>query len=197
MAYFPMYIDLQGKNVLIVGGGTTALRKLEICLDFGAKVKLVSPEIAPEIARITGEEPGRAKIELIRREFRDSDLTGTEAAVIAATSDRAVNQRVSLLAQQSRIPVNVVDDTPLCTFIFPSIVRRKDVVCGISSSDKSPLVTQHIKKLLNEQLPENIGEINEEMGRLRARIRELEPDQKKRAEMLAAELERLLRKENV
>ncbi len=188
MAYFPMMVELQDAKVLIIGGGVTALRKAEQMLSFGAACHVIAPTLDEGFAALP------CSIE--KRRYRDGDITAQQglAMVIAATDDRAVNRAVSECCQALHIPVNVVDDLELCSFIFPSIVREQEVVCGISSGGRSPLVTQHIKKLLQEIWPTGIGEINEEMGRCRLALQQSEPDITKRRARLKERLQALLAK---
>ncbi len=188
MAYFPMMVELQDARVLIIGGGVTALRKAEQMLSFGAKCRVIAPALHEGFAGLD------CSIE--KREYHDGDITAEQklAMVIAATDDRAVNRAVSECCRALHIPVNVVDDLELCSFIFPSIVREQEVVCGISSGGRSPLVTQHIKKLLQQIWPVGIGEINEEMGRCRLALQKSEPDITKRRARLKARLQELLTK---
>lgn len=191
MAYFPMMVELQGARVLIIGGGVTALRKAEQMLSFGAACHVIAPELHEGFAALP------CNIE--KREYRAGDIEAAAqkglAMVIAATNDRAVNWEVSECCRALHIPVNVVDDLELCSFIFPSIVREQEVVCGISSGGRSPLVTQHIKMLLQQIWPAGIGEINEEMGRCRLELQRTEPDITKRRARLRARLQELLKEQ--
>ena len=188
MAYFPLMVDIRDKEVLIVGGGETALRKTELMLDFGAKVRLISKEFLCDF-------PKEAK--LIQKGFAPEDIASAGALpflIIAATDDREVNALVAKLAGERRIPVNVVDDEPLCSFTVPAVIRDRDVVISVSSGGKSPLVTQYVKKLMLEAMPDDIGEINDEMGRLRREVKASIPDQRERRKELKEALARLLKK---
>ena len=189
MAFFPIMVDLCGKRVLIVGGGETAARKAAQLQDFGAEIIVVAKELKAAF-------PKEASI--IVRSFQSSDIEDNDSdifLVIAATDDREVNQEVSGLSKKYRIPVNVVDDEPLCSFTFPAVLRDRDVVVSVSSGGKSPLVTQYVKNKIGEALPEHIGEINDEMGKLRKRIRASVPGQKERKRIYKEELERLLKRD--
>lgn len=189
MAFFPIMVDLCGKRVLIVGGGETAARKAAQLQDFGAEIIVVAKELKAAF-------PKEASI--IVRSFQSSDIEDNDSdifLVIAATDDREVNQEVSGLSKKYRIPVNVVDDEPLCSFTFPAVLRDRDVVVSVSSGGKSPLVTQYVKNKIGEALPEHIGEINDEMGKLRKRIRASVPGQKERKQIYKEELERLLKRD--
>ena len=189
MAFFPIMVDLCGKRVLIVGGGETAARKAAQLQDCGAEIIVVAKELKAAF-------PKEASI--IVRSFQSSDIEDNDSdifLVIAATDDREVNQEVSGLSKKYRIPVNVVDDEPLCSFTFPAVLRDRDVVVSVSSGGKSPLVTQYVKNKIGEALPEHIGEINDEMGKLRKRIRASVPGQKERKQIYKEELERLLKRD--
>lgn len=188
MAYFPLFIDLDGADVLIVGGGSTAHRKLETLLEFGAEITVVSPDFAGDFAAA----------ETVKAEFTPELLEEhSYALIIAATDSEAVNRQVCQAAKERNIPVNSVDDPENCTFYFPAVVKDGDVVVGISSGGKSPLIVQYVKHLIQKVFPKRIGAVNQIMGEERRSIREkipgkTEQDQKKRAAFLRKRLEELL-----
>ena len=160
MSYFPMMVKLDGKKVLVIGGGEEGLKKTQIMHDFGAEICLISKGALKEAAKLASRYE--------EREFRDTDITDEAYdLIVAATDDRELNKRISGLAHENRIPVNIVDDEELCSFIFPAIIKDRDVVCAVSSGAKSPYITQYIKVLLCKLLPKNIGEINDRMGEYR------------------------------
>ena len=113
MAYFPMFVDIKKKKCLIVGGGTVALRKVQVLLDFGADVVVVAPEVISKIK----EYP----VTVYQRNFEKEDLQGCEL-VVAATDDAGLNHEIAEAAQKQKIPVNAVDQQEDCSFIFPSYV---------------------------------------------------------------------------
>ena len=112
MALFPLFIELDDADVLIVGGGRVALRKALSLADYGARVRLAAPEFCPELE-------ADQRFELLRRGFEDADIEGARL-VVAATGDRALNSRVSALCRERGVPVNVVDYPGECSFIFPA-----------------------------------------------------------------------------
>jgi uroporphyrin-III C-methyltransferase/precorrin-2 dehydrogenase/sirohydrochlorin ferrochelatase/precorrin-2 dehydrogenase/sirohydrochlorin ferrochelatase len=120
MAYFPMFVDLKNKLCLVVGGGTIALRKVRVLLDFGACVKVVAEQIIPEIEQCS------KRLTLCKRAFEEDDLEGC-AIVIAATENAALNHTIAELAGARGILVNAVDRQEDCTFIFPSYVREQNL----------------------------------------------------------------------
>lgn len=174
MPYFPMFVDLTGKPVLIVGGGSVALRKLQKLLPFGVKPTVVAPEICPALAA----QPG---ITLRRRRFRFWDLYPRPALVIAAAGDEAVNRRVSRLCQRRHIPVNVVDNPALCGFLFPALVRQGGFCAGISTGGASPTAAAYFKDRLQAMLPEKLDEILDFLETQRPGLKETIPEQSQRA----------------
>lgn len=137
MAYFPMFVNLMDQECLVCGGGKVALRKVEVLLDFGARVTVVAPEICEEIQDI-------AQIKLLWRYPEESDLDGI-ALLIAATSDKEANHHLAQMAKAKGIPVNAVDQTEDCTFIFPSYIKEQNLVAAFSSGGNSPVMTQYLK----------------------------------------------------
>ena len=108
MAFFPFFIDIADKKILIAGGGNVALRKAQKLLQYGADITVTAPEICAELERLDG-------VTLIRRGFTDSDADGA-FAVIAATDDRALNSHIYELCTRRNILVNTVDDPENCGF---------------------------------------------------------------------------------
>jgi len=148
MRYFPAFLDLRNKLCVVVGGGRVAERKVRSLLKAGASVKVIGPEFTVSLSRLKKN----GKIISRPRAFRSGDLSGAFLA-IAATDDRATNERVYREAAERRIPVNLVDDPAHCSFIVPSLVERGDLFLAISTSGQSPAVA----KLLRQKLQKEIG----------------------------------------
>lgn len=193
MAYFPFFTDITDKKAVIAGGGQTALRKAEILLSFGADVTVISPEF------VTGFDSlikNNKNLTLIKRKFDISDIDGT-FMVVAATNDNTLNEQISKKCFELKIPVNVVDNTPLCSFIFPSIVKQQDIVCGISSGGKSPVITQYIKEEIIKFMPYFLGDINNRMGEIREAVKQKINSQKLRGKTMRRIFETLLKSRNL
>ena len=137
MAYFPFYIDIENKNILVVGGGTVALRKIEKLSPFKPSITVVSPKICEEILKFN--------VKAVEREFDDNDLSGT-FCVISATDNEQVNSHIFELCKEKNILVNTVDDKEKCGFIFPAIVQKNSVTAGITTSGKSPIYAKYLKE---------------------------------------------------
>lgn len=151
MPYFPFFTDLSHKSGLVVGGGIVALRKVEKLIPFTSDLTVIAPEISPAIRKISG-------LTLLERTYIPGDEEGN-AFVIAATNDRAVNRLISERCQAQNIPVNVVDDAELCSFLFPALVQRGELTVGISTGGSSPTAAICLKEQINSFLPERFDEI--------------------------------------
>ena len=173
MPLFPIFLDLRGKKVLIVGGGHVALRKAERLAPYGASITAVAPEFAPGFAALGG-------VTALERRFQPGDVDGA-ALVIAATDDAELNAAVSELCAWEGIPVNVVDDLALCSFVFPALVRRGELSVGISTGGASPSAAQYIRRLVEEQVPDGFEEILDFLAARRAQLKSALPAERRSA----------------
>jgi uroporphyrin-III C-methyltransferase/precorrin-2 dehydrogenase/sirohydrochlorin ferrochelatase len=154
MNYFPVFFDLAGQRVLVVGAGEVALRKISLLERSGALITVVAPEIAPElIARAA-----RGSLELKFREFIPADLEGARL-VIVATASRAVNRWIAKMADAHAIPVNVVDDRAASRFIVPAIIDRDPVLVAVSTGGTSPVLARRLRERLEALIPKRFGEL--------------------------------------
>ena len=176
MAYFPFFVDLEGQRGLIVGGGAVALRKAEKLLPYGPALTVVAPEPVSELAALP--------VELTRREFQPEDLDRADF-VIAATDNEEENHRISALCQGRKIPVNVVDDKEVCSFLFPALVRRGNLSVGVSTGGSSPTAAIWLKEQIEGLLPEQTEEILTWLEAQRPLLKERLPDQRARAACFA------------
>jgi len=140
---YSISLNLEGAPCIVVGGGTVALRKVESLIESGAQVKVVSPDVAPEIEALE-------EVEIVRRKFRDEDLHA-RFLVVSATDDREVNEQVAKAARKRGMLVNVVDVPDLCNFYVNSQVRRGDLTISVSTGGASPALSKRIRKELERQ----------------------------------------------
>ena len=154
MNYFPVFFDLTGQKVLIVGGGEVALRKISMLERTGALITVVAPDVAPELMALAAA--GTLKLSI--REFEPADLDGARL-VIVATSRRAVNRWIAALSESRNIPVNVVDDAHASRFIVPAIIDRDPVLVAISTGGTSPVLARRLRERLEALIPARIGEL--------------------------------------
>ncbi|MFT4105160.1 MAG: bifunctional precorrin-2 dehydrogenase/sirohydrochlorin ferrochelatase [Lacrimispora sp.] len=169
MAYFPFFVDIEGKHCLIAGGGSVAYRKVLVLKDYGPVIYVAAPYVIPELRRLMEEEG--EKLIWLHRDFEESDLEKADF-VVAGTSDELLNERISLLCRERKIPVNVVDDQEKCSFIFPALIREGDITVGISTAGSAPSIAQYLKKKLKEAIPSGLGELARQLGSYRGMVKE-------------------------
>ena len=129
---------------------------------------------------------------LLKRLFADDDLDRANY-VIGATDDRPLNRHISERCRERKIPVNIVDDAELCTFIFPSLVKRGDLVAGITTGGKTPGFGQYVRKTLEEALPDNTETLIDDLYAYKLQLKETVPEHTERARLLRERLAELLK----
>jgi len=154
MDFLPIYLDIKLRRCLVVGGGEVAQRKIKLLLEAGGCVTVVSPVITAEVDKLAKNQ----SVSLIRATFEEAHMDDARL-VIAATDDVEVNARVSRLAQESGIPVNVVDAPELCSFIMPSIIDRSPVLVAVSSGGSSPVLARLLRARLETLIPASYGRL--------------------------------------
>ncbi len=167
MRYLPIFIDLQNRRCLVVGGGEVALRKAEMLRRAGATLYVVAPQINSELAALASQGESRC----YQRGYQQSDIED-QALVIAATDDTSVNAQVYADAKQANIPVNVVDQQDLCTFITPSIIDRSPVVVAVSSAGTAPVLARLLRARLETLIPARYGDLAQLAGSFRQRVQQ-------------------------
>lgn len=167
MDYLPLFADLKGRPVLVVGGGDVAARKIELLRRASAQVRVVSRELCPELQALHQEQ----QLEWLATEFDPAQLDAVFLA-IAATDDNLLNRQVYDEANARHRLVNVVDDQPKCSFIFPSIVDRSPLVVAISSSGTAPVLARMLREKLEALLPASLGQMAEVAGGFRDSVKQ-------------------------
>ncbi len=168
MDYLPIFLDLRGKNALVVGASDVAARKALLLLNTGAWVTVVGPEaLAPAFSDLVSTD----RIIHRREAFRPEHLDGMEL-VYAASGDDALDRRVHDAARARHLPVNVVDKSELCSFIMPSIIDRSPVVVAVSSGGESPVLSRLLRARLETLIPAAYGRLAALAGRFKTRVRE-------------------------
>ena len=186
MGYFPFFVDLEGREGLIIGGGTVAARKVRKLLPYGPRLTVAAPEILPELA-------GLPDVTLVHRAFSPDMLEG-KFFVIAATGDAGVNRAAATLCRERGVLVNVVDDKDGCGFLFPALVKRGELSVGVCTAGASPSAAVWLKRRIAAQVPEDFGQLLSYLGELRPVVRERVPEEARHAgiysRLFAACLER-------
>ncbi len=184
MRYYPIYLDLKDRAVLVVGGGVIAEGKAVQLVEAGARVRLVSPDLTSRLTELA--ESG--EIEYRQGEFKIDDLRGV-VLVISATNDQAVNEEVARLAVEWELLHNVVDQPALCNFITPALVTRGELQISVSSGGGSPSLIQRVKREIGELIGDEYGELLEVAAEMRAEAKRLIPDFEARRIVLHAFVE--------
>ncbi|MFQ5965954.1 MAG: bifunctional precorrin-2 dehydrogenase/sirohydrochlorin ferrochelatase [Candidatus Scalinduaceae bacterium] len=140
LKFYPVYLDVNDKKCVIIGGGNVAYRKACSLREAGADVTVISPDTCPEMTKKKG-------LTLINESYNERFLDDA-MLVIAATDDEEINRKVSMDAGKRNIIVNVVDRPELCSFIVPATVNRGDLCISISTGGASPALARNIRKEL-------------------------------------------------
>ena len=169
--YYPVLLDLRGRRVVVIGGGTVAEGKVAPLIEAGADVTVIAPVLTPGLSFTVRER----KLTHLARQYAPGDLIDAHLA-IAATDDPEVNHAAHAEAEGRRIPINVVDDPPYCGFILPSIMRQGDLVVAVSTSGNAPALAVRIRERLERELGEEYGQFLELAGSIRVPLAARFPD---------------------
>ena len=174
MQNYPIFMNIQNQPCLVVGAGSVALRKIRLMLSAGAKITVIAPEVCDEIKTEFAD-----KITLLIRKFDESDIQGYRL-ITAATNVKHVNQLISTLSQAQNIPVNVVDEPELCSFITPSIIDRSPVLVAISTGGGAPVLARNLRSKLEALIPSSYGKLASAMNRYRDQLKLIVPKERDR-----------------
>jgi len=166
VALFPLFVELEGRPCVVLGGGRVADRKVHALLEVGAVVTVVSPALTPALARLVAI----GRVAHVARAYVEGDLLGA-ALAIAATGDGGVNATVAREGRARGVWVNAVDDPKHCDAIVPSVVRRGAVTVAISTGGASPALARAVRERLEQALPPAYGTLLEIAGETRRELR--------------------------
>src|SRR5438046_7960189 len=167
MRYYPIFLDIAGNPVIVIGGGNIAHQKVVGLLKAGAEVAVVSPELNPEMASL--EKAGRFRH--VERDYEAGDLEGYILTFVA-TDDRSVNASVAAEGKERRVWVNAVDDPPYCDFIMPGVAQQGDLIVAVSTSGTSPAMARKMREEIEAFLTEDWALMLELAAEVRAELRE-------------------------
>ncbi len=188
--YYPAFLNLKGKKVIVIGGGKVAERKAFTLLKTGADVTIISPEVTKRIER----EKLKGRIKHISRQYKKSDSKKT-FLIIGATDSQEINKKVS---QDAPCLVNVVDSPSLCNFIVPSVIKRGSLIIAISTSGISPALSKSLRRELEKLYSPEFAKYLRLLEKIRQKAIKEIPDKKERTEFLKSlaseEIIKLLRK---
>ena len=195
MRYYPVHLDIQNRNCLVVGGGSVGTRKVATLLDCGAKVTVISPVVSQQLRDFALS----GLIKLRERSYQSGDLDGM-FLVIGATDDEGLNRKISSDAEHLNTLCNIADRPEVCNFILPAIVQREDLVITVSTSGQSPALAKQLRQTLESQFGQEYGVFLKLMGAVRKRLlsQTHEPEAHKHLfeQLIAADLIAMIREEN-
>jgi precorrin-2 dehydrogenase/sirohydrochlorin ferrochelatase len=175
MGYFPAFLKLDNKKILLVGGGNIAYEKLVHLLDFTSEIDIIAKEFSKEMMeRITS-----LRLRHEQRGYEAGDIAGY-AIVIVAVDDIGLQAAIYEESQHCKCLCNAVDSVEYCDFIFPSYIKQDDLTIAVSTSGASPAMAKHLRRYLQARIPESIGAFLQEMRNLRSSL----PKGKERMKML-------------
>jgi len=175
MSYFPAFLKLDEKKILIVGGGDVAYEKLVHLLDFTKQIDLIAQEFSDEMLVKIREN----SLNFEKRAYARGDIS-EYAIVVIAVDDIPLQAEIFEESKQYKCLCNAVDSVNYCDFIFPSYIKKEDLTIAVSTSGASPAMAKHLRRYLQNLIPQSIGEFLQEMRGLRERL----PKGKERMKML-------------
>ncbi|NOQ63516.1 MAG: uroporphyrinogen-III C-methyltransferase [Methyloprofundus sp.] len=167
MEYFPLFIDLKNKICLVVGAGEVAARKIELLAKAGATITVIAPTISASVQQLSSSY----SLNIIEKDFAVNDIQ-QQRLIISATNQTEVNALVAATADSHNIPVNVVDNPELCSFIVPAIIDRSPVIAAVSSGGTSPVLARLLRAKLESLIPPAFGRMAKLAEKYRPAVKE-------------------------
>jgi len=162
MSYFPAFIKLDEKKILLVGGGNIAFEKLEKLLVFTKNISLISLAFSDEILSLIEQN----NLTYEKRSYLSGDIKGVYIVVVAV-DDIALQEKIFNESKEYKCLCNAVDSVMYCDFIFPSFVKKDDLTIAVSTSGSSPAFAKYFKNYLERMIPKGVGVFLKEMKSLR------------------------------
>lgn len=162
MPYFPIFVNLEGKEILVVGAGDVAFRKIKALLPFNPKITVIAQKASKNVQEFFESK----KIDLKIKQFEESDIE-SPFFVIGVVDDIDLQKNIFQICSKKKIFVNNVDSPEFCSFIFGSIINEGDLVIGINTSAKAPAVSKALKNYVRKHLPKNLKELIKNIDKLR------------------------------
>jgi precorrin-2 dehydrogenase/sirohydrochlorin ferrochelatase len=162
MSFFPLYLNMDSKKVLLVGAGSIATHKLEKLLDFTSNVHIVSLNISEEAQKLIRQND----LTLYQRAYQVGDIKGFDIVIIA-TDDEVLHQKIYEESRGLGILVNSVDNMKYCDFIFPSYLQKGDLTVAFSTGGASPAFAKKIRQHFEKNIPHNVEAFLTQMKALR------------------------------
>jgi siroheme synthase-like protein len=173
--FYPIYLNLRNRRVVVVGGGEVAERKVQSLVETGAVIVVISPEVTPRIAALAQDD----RVELHLRPYTSRDCKGA-MLVISATDDAELSKKVFDDSHRAGALINTADQPGLCDFIMPAVVRRGDITIAISTGGTSPGLAARLREKVSAVIGPEYGRLAELLSRARPEIRRRIPDEGER-----------------
>jgi len=167
MDYFPVFLKLKNQDCLVVGAGEIAARKIELLARAGAKITVIAKKISPAVSSIQATY----NLNLLQQSFSPVDLRGFRL-VVSATDNTETNRLVAKIANEQNIPVNVVDNPELCSFIFPAIIDRSPIIAAVSSGGAAPVLARLLRAKIESVIPPGYGRLAHMATKFRDRVKQ-------------------------
>jgi uroporphyrin-III C-methyltransferase/precorrin-2 dehydrogenase/sirohydrochlorin ferrochelatase len=171
MDYLPIFLRVQDRLAVVIGGGAVAARKAELLLKCGAHVRLVAPELAPSTQELLRGPAAATQMSYLCAAFAAPHLEGA-VLVIAATDSDVLNAQVARLARERGVPVNVADDAEHSDFILPAIVDRDPLIVAVGTAGTTPVLARRVREQIESLLPARLGALARFAGSRRAQVNE-------------------------
>jgi len=167
MDYFPIFLKLKDQPCLVVGAGEIAARKIELLARAGAKITVLATDISPTVLNLQTAH----NLTVLQRPFSPFDLGGFRL-VVSATDNAETNQLVAKTAEEQNIPVNVVDNPELCSFIFPAIIDRSPIIAAVSSGGAAPVLARLLRAKIESAIPPAYGRLANLADKFRDKVKQ-------------------------
>ncbi|MCH8064744.1 MAG: bifunctional precorrin-2 dehydrogenase/sirohydrochlorin ferrochelatase [Chloroflexi bacterium] len=166
MAYYPIFLEMEGRPCLVIGGGKEAQRKVTGLMAAGGRVTVIAPKLTRDLQAMLAA----GDIECVQREYQDGDVEGYDVCMVA-TDDGAVNGDVAAEGKRRGIWVNAADDTKNCDFILPAVIRRGSITIAASTGGTSPALARRLREELEAYLTEEMPALADLLGDVRGDLR--------------------------
>ncbi|MBD3807092.1 MAG: bifunctional precorrin-2 dehydrogenase/sirohydrochlorin ferrochelatase [Epsilonproteobacteria bacterium] len=166
MSFFPMYVDMRKRKILVVGGGSIATEKLEKLIDFTNEITVIAVDVSPEARKLIEKHA----LKLDQRAYKTGDIKGFDI-VIVATDTVELHKEIFEESRDLRVLVNSVDDTAYCDFIFPSYVQKGDLTIAFSTGGASPAFAKYIRQYCEKIIPDSVEGFLKKMKTLRKEMK--------------------------
>ncbi len=166
MAYYPIFLEMEGRPCLVIGGGKEAQRKVTGLMTAGGRVTVIAPKLTRDLQAMLAA----GEIEYVQREYQDGDVEGYDVCMIA-TDDGAVNGDVAAEGKRRGVWVNATDDTKNCDFILPAVIRRGSITLAASTGGTSPALARRLREELEAYLTEEMPALADLLGDVRGDLR--------------------------